>query len=905
MNVEFLRNIPLFATLSDQELALVAERLQAEQRVKNERLFRVSETSDTMYLLGRGFVNLTTESGLTLATLGAGSTLGEADLFRNARRTLNAVAAADLEVWSLSNTALRQLLQSHPMIGAKLSGNFGEQLVQMEGYLVDRLADVPALGDLSRATLVELARRMHPEHLQAGELLFRANSTPDGLFLVESGELSLRPVGGVADATVVRPGQLLGVQSLLTNRPYRHDAAANQPSLVWLLSPADFQAVNRAHPSLRRNLGRTINARLDQNEQLKAVVRLAQLPLFAQMDPQGLQAIAQNLVPQHLTAGEPIYGLDEPGDALYLVEEGEVELTVKNNIGVVEELARVTKGGFFGEMSLLTGKKRTEAATVTRDTNVWLLYKTELDALVGQYPSIGTSLSQGLASRLAAAEIQVDENRFRRFALFANGSQAELRDVAQRLRPTRYRAGEAVYRAGTRGDTMYLVERGSVRLQPYSGSSWVVGAGDFFGERAVLTDKPRSVSAFAETELDLLTLRKDDLEALMMQHPGLGLNLSRALSQRVIAQMAPAAPAGSVMPAIAPIPDPVPAGRDVAASRTAMPSAAPGEGGPAYVSPATARRRRTAAEDRGERKERRAGQPLALVQWYSNLSSGGKVRAALLLLLLIWLMLIAAPMALINLMSGPSVASGEAAPVSANALAAVTDRAGVAVAMASDQDLAFQDQLVLADQEVVATPTYTPAPTGTFVPTATPTVTPIPTQTPIPAATFTPQPVYAAPVAFVQAEVAAASVEEAPAPSLPPRIWDGRLDGLGVSLREAGVGSGQQFWRLIEVRWQNEQEGGGKHNIYVETLDEGGNRLVGIPVTVFWGDGSMTLKTEDKPAPDYAFSYPMYAAGQSYSIQAEGLPSDVLQGAGLGDQARRAWTIHVNYILVFQRTTMP
>ena len=902
MNVDFLRNIPLFATLSDAELALIAERLQAEQRVKSERLFRVGETSDTMYLLGRGFVNLTTESGLTLATLGAGSTLGEADLFRNARRTLNAVAAADLEVWSLSNTDLRQLLQTQPLIGAKLSSNFGEQLVQMEGYLVDRLADVPALGDLPRAALVELAQRMHPEHLQAGEILFRANSTPDGLFLVEFGEFSLRPVGGVADATIVRSGQLMGVQSLLTNRPYRHDAAANQPSLVWMLSPSDFQTVNRAHPALRRSLGRTINARLDQNEQLKAVVRLAQLPLFAQMDPQGLQAIAQSLVPQHLSAGEPIYGVDEPGDALYLVEQGEVELTEKNSAGVVKELARVTDGGFFGEMSLLTGKNRTEAATVTRGTNVWLLYKTELDALVGQYPSIGTSLSQGLASRLAAAENQVDENRFRRFALFANGSQAELQDVAQHLRPTRYRSGEAVYRAGTRGDTMYFVERGSVRLQPYSGSSWVVGAGDFFGERAVLTDKPRSVSAFAETELDLLTLRKDDLEAMMMQHPALGLSLSRALSQRIIAaEPAPAAPSGPMM---APIPGPVPATerREPAPSRAAM----PGEGGPAYVSPATARRRRTAAEDRSEPKERRTGQPLAVVQWFSNLSTGGKVRAALLLLLLIWLVLIAAPMAVLSLMSGPSVASGEAVPVTANALAAVTERNGVAVAMASDQTLAFQDQLVLADQEVAATPTYTPAPTGTFVPTATPTATPIPTETPIPTATFTPQPVYVAPVAAVQAEVVAASVEAAPAaPSLAPRIWDGRLDGLGVGLREAGVGSGQQFWRLIEVRWQNEEEGGGKHNIYVETLDESGNRLVGIPVTVAWGDGSATQQTENKPAPDYAFSYPMYAAGQSYSIRAEGLPSDMLEGAGLGDQARRDWSIHVNYILIFQRTTMP
>ncbi len=76
-------------------------------------------------------------------------------------------------------------------------------------------------------------------------------------------------------------------------------------------------------------------------------------------------------------------------------------------------------------------------------------------------------------------------------------------------------------------------------------------------------------------------------------------------------------------------------------------------------------------------------------------------------------------------------------------------------------------------------------------------------------------------------------------------------------------------------------------------------------MTVYWGDGSATLKTEDKPAPEYAFNYPMYAPGQSYSIKVEGLPSDSLHGAGLGDLTRRAWNIHVNYILVFQRMTMP
>jgi CRP-like cAMP-binding protein len=902
LKADYLKNTPLFIGLTEEEIALVAERMQTEKRVKNERIFQVGEGSDALYLLGRGFVNLTTDSGLTIATLGAGSTLGEADLFRDAQHTLNAVAASDIELWSLSSTSLSQILQHSPTIGVKLSSNFGEPLVQMEGYLVNRLALVPALGDLPQPALLELARCMRPQYLQAGEILYRASATPDGLFLVESGEVRLRSTGGRGESTNVRAGQLMGVQALLTNRLYRHDATAVEESLIWQLSPADFQTVNRAYPGLRRNLGRTISARLDPSEQLGAVVRLAQMPLFAQVDPQGLQAIARSLVPQHFTAGEPIYRLDEPGDALFLVQQGEVELTIQSPSGVVEELARVADSGHFGEMSLLTGKKRTEAATVTRDANVWVLYKNELETLVGQYPSIGTSLSQGLANRLAAAETQVDENRFRRFALFTNSNRAELRDVAQRLRPTRYRAGEAIYRAGTRGDTMFLIEQGTVRLQPYSGSSWVLGAGEFFGEKAVLTDKPRSVSVFAESEVDLLTLSKQDLEALMMQHPTMGLNLSRALSQRVNTQgVAAVAPVG-------PMPD-VPGAQpdeDAAQSRSVGPAA----GNPAYVSPAAVRRRRAASDPQKQGRRSSAG----IVAWFTGLSTGGKMRAALLALLLIWLFLIAAPMTLIGLINGSSIASGESVPVTANALAAVAPNQGIAVAMVSDQALALEDQLVMADQEVAPTATFTPPPTQTAIPTATPTATATPTNTPLPTVTPTFTPVPPTPVPVVvqaqpapqEAAVAAASVEEPAAPALPPRIWDGRLNALGVSVAEAPVGSGQQYWRLVEARWQNEEEGGGKHNIYVETLDPNGSRMTGVPVAVLWADGGATQVTENKPAPDYAFSYPMYAAGQSYTIKIEdGKPSDALQGAGLGDLTRRSWSIHVNYILIYQLTTAP
>jgi hypothetical protein len=108
---------------------------------------------------------------------------------------------------------------------------------------------------------------------------------------------------------------------------------------------------------------------------------------------------------------------------------------------------------------------------------------------------------------------------------------------------------------------------------------------------------------------------------------------------------------------------------------------------------------------------------------------------------------------------------------------------------------------------------------------------------------------------------------------------------------------------LIDVRWADERESGGKHHIYVEVLNENGNRIVGHPVTVWWGDGNYTSGVEDKAPPDYGFNYQMYAAGNAYNVKVEGLPSDTLIGAGMGDLERREWGIHTSFYLVYQKAT--
>ena len=105
---------------------------------------------------------------------------------------------------------------------------------------------------------------------------------------------------------------------------------------------------------------------------------------------------------------------------------------------------------------------------------------------------------------------------------------------------------------------------------------------------------------------------------------------------------------------------------------------------------------------------------------------------------------------------------------------------------------------------------------------------PLPTPAPRPTATsLPPQPV----VVAVQPQAEAVAASQLPRASL---AWDERLDWLGVTLELANAAGPR--WRLIKARWMNEKESGGKHHIYVDVLDEHGDRIIGQAVTVFWAD---------------------------------------------------------------------
>ncbi len=463
-----------------------------------------------------------------------------------------------------------------------------------------------------------MARSMQPRQLQRGNFLYQTGQQAEALYLLERGALELQPSPTPEEptptASLIEPGNLFGVLPLLTNKAYDASAFSVDECLIWSLPAATFHNLSSQYPHLRRALGRHSRSRLSLIDQTQAVVRLAQTPLFGKLEPSNLHAVAQRLVLQHVPSGEAIYRLGDSGNALFLVDDGEVELTAENESSVLQELARVEVGSYFGAMSLLTGEDRMENATAIRNTNLWVLYRSDLEELVGRLPAIREALDQAAGARPASRPEAVAAERLRRFPLLANLDIDELREVARHLRQAHLRPGEQVFRAGAPSDALYFIERGVVRLQLLNGAgSWTRGEGEVFGEKAILSEEPYGQSAFTETDADLLYIEYPGLEFLKSRLPSVATDLHRILSQPAGSEnvYAEPPPRPSVEPSIEASPGFAPGRREPTPADNFPPPAglpSPGDGG-----------------------------------WFSNLSAWGKIRLVLVVLLLTYLGMVVAP----------------------------------------------------------------------------------------------------------------------------------------------------------------------------------------------------------------------------------------------------------------------
>ncbi|HJW23145.1 MAG TPA: cyclic nucleotide-binding domain-containing protein [Candidatus Limnocylindrales bacterium] len=127
---------------------------------------------------------------------------------------------------------------------------------------------------------------------------------------------------------------------------------------------------------------------VDKLEVLRAV------PLFADLDERGLQAVAVLARERSHKAGDVLMLEGEPGEEFYVILDGTVRIERGGRA-----IRSMTAGGFLGEIALFERRPRTATATAISDVTVLVLHQHEFDRLLDTLPAVSRRIHAALDRR--------------------------------------------------------------------------------------------------------------------------------------------------------------------------------------------------------------------------------------------------------------------------------------------------------------------------------------------------------------------------------------------------------------------------------------------------------------------------------------------------------------------------
>jgi CRP-like cAMP-binding protein/thioredoxin reductase/Fe-S-cluster-containing hydrogenase component 2 len=280
--------------------------------------------------------------------------------------------------------------------------------------------------------------------------------------------------------------------------------------------PLIKQAMNQGHEVIEHILGNPIEPadaglikerleHLPHSVQANYDFIRANTPLFEDLsEPQFRELIIDSTV--HLKpAGTVIMKRLDYTDSFWSVVAGSVDVQVDD-----ARHFTLDRGDFFGEMGLLSGRRRTATVVAREDCYLLETPRKQMLKLASSVESVNRRLDETFALRLLETTI------------FPHVDRGLLVEVARSAESKTFKKNEVLCREGDPGDMLYVIRKGSVKVS-FKDSHGVdvthtyVPAGNYVGEMSLLDEaaKPRTATVTAAVRCEAICIRKDAFIALL------------------------------------------------------------------------------------------------------------------------------------------------------------------------------------------------------------------------------------------------------------------------------------------------------------------------------------------------------------------------------------------------------
>ncbi len=300
--------------------------------------------------------------------------------------------------------------------------------------------------------------------------------------------------------------------------------------------PLIKQAMNQGYETIEHILGRPVapvdepllEARfkplpfgLSVSETLALMQQ--RIPLFTAVNPLMFRELILGSTVHAPRAGEVIFKRNDYTNSFYTILSGSVQI----ELGEDGDKHRLTleQGEFFGEMSLLSGRRRSGSAYAGTDCVVIESPRRDIMKLINSVDAVKRVIDQHFVIRAIQTGFAPE------------ASYDSLRPVAARAKLQRYRKDEVLFAEGDEAATLHLIRSGSVSIARAIGGREVVtsyvAAGNYVGEMGLLGRTRRNATVRATVATETVSLDGAAFEALLEANSKLRAQVEATVQRRV------------------------------------------------------------------------------------------------------------------------------------------------------------------------------------------------------------------------------------------------------------------------------------------------------------------------------------------------------------------------------------
>lgn len=151
----------------------------------------------------------------------------------------------------------------------------------------------------------------------------------------------------------------------------------------------------------------------DMNNLSEEAQSLARVPLFKRLEPHELEHLAEEIDQVNYKAGDTIFNEHDRGDALYILEEGNVRIWVYDEDVKEVTLAQLKPGDFFGELAVLDRGERSSSATAVTDIHLHRLSSDDFQKFLTDHPDAAIDVICEIAQRMRQTNLLVSQRASR------------------------------------------------------------------------------------------------------------------------------------------------------------------------------------------------------------------------------------------------------------------------------------------------------------------------------------------------------------------------------------------------------------------------------------------------------------------------------------------------------------